>query len=406
MKGRIVKKKKIDIKNKIRNKILDFLSRFNSTAVLLFISPFFVLAILNEAYMLAVVLFIVPILIVFIRRNDHYMIFIPSLVYAFYQFVLMIVVPFFIKLYNYIEIALSGTEAILVMLLVCIAIVWLAMKVPTIKLWKLGRVNLSIVLAKGLGTLLIIFILEPIISLIAAEDLNTLADTWADPNVTSAIWLSVSMAFLATLASVILGIPLGYLLARRDFAGRSVIQGIVDIPIVIPHTVAGIALLTVFGVNGIIGAPLEELDIRFIDAWPGIVIAMMFVSAPFVINSARDGFAAVDPRFENVARSLGANRIQAFSKVSFRLSFRSIISGAIMSWARAISEFGAIIILVYFPMVAPTLIYDRFTSFGLMDSRPIAVLLVLVCLFIFITLRIFSGTGSVRQRHLPRGGGV
>jgi molybdate/tungstate transport system permease protein len=244
--------------------------------------------------------------------------------------------------------------------------------------------------------------LEPIISLLISEGLSTLVQTGSDPDVVAAIWLSISMALLATLISILLGVPLGYLLARHDFTGRTLIQGIVDVPVVIPHTVAGIALLIVFGVNGVIGAPLDELNVRFIDAWPGIVIAMMFVSAPFVVNSARDGFGAVDPRYENVARSLGATRLQAFSKVSFRLSLKPIITGAIMSWARAISEFGAIIILVYFPMVAPTLIYDRFTSFGLVESRPIAVLLIIVCLVVFIVLRFLSESSSFKR--LSRGG--
>ena len=390
-------KKRGDLRGKTRSKILDLFNRFDSTAVLLLISPFFVLAIVHEVFEIAIILFLIPLIIASIRRDNYHIILIPPLVYAFYQFALMIVVPFFIDFYDYLGSTFSDTVAIIAILILCIFIVWLAMKVPTIKLWKLGRINPSISLAKGLGTLLIIFILEPIVTLISSEGYNSLADKSADPNVVSDIWISVYMAFLATLASLMLGVPLGYLLARRNFTGRSIIQGIVDVPIVIPHTVAGIALLTVFGVNGVIGAPLQELDIKFIDAWPGIVIAMMFVSAPFVINSARDGFAAVDPRFENVARSLGANRIQAFSKVSFRLSVRSIITGGIMSWARAISEFGAVIILVYFPMVAPTLIYDRYTSFGLLDSRPIAVLLILVCLSVFIILRILTGTSSTRQ---------
>jgi molybdate/tungstate transport system permease protein len=257
-----------------------------------------------------------------------------------------------------------------------------------------NRINFSSALAKGLGALLIIFILEPIIILLLSVDYSTLAETAADQNVQAAIGLSIGMALLATIASLILGIPLGYLLARRDFMGRSFIQGLVDVPIVMPHLVSGIALLMVFGANGIIGAPLDSLGVRFVDAWPGIVIAMMFVSVPFVVNSARDGFAAVDPRLEKVGRSLGASRIQVFSTISLPLSMRSIITGGIMSWARAISEFGSIIIIVYFPMVATTLIYDRFTSFGLSSVRPISVLLILICLFIIIILRIVAGFGT------------
>jgi len=110
------------------------------------------------------------------------------------------------------------------------------------------------------------------------------------------------------------------------------------------------------------------------------------VSIPFVINSAKNGFQAVDPKLENVARSLGAGQFRAFSTVAVPLASRSIFTGAVMCWARAVSEFGAVVILVYHPMIAPTLIYDRFTNFGLVDSRPIAVLLIIICLLIFFSL--------------------
>lgn len=386
--------KRGELKIKILNKFQDLLNRFNSTAVLLVIGPFLVLAIINEIYLIAVFLFLIPLFIAFLHRSKYYIIFIPPLLYVFYQFILLIVVPFFVSTYNLLESTITSAGALLGILLFCIVIIYLAIRIPALKLWQVGRVSPAIILAKGLGALLIVFILEPIISLITSEDLSSLANTSADPNVLSAIWLSIGMAFLATLVSVLVGVPLGYLLARRRFAGRSFIQGIIDVPVVIPHTVAGIALLMVFGVNGVIGTPLAEVGVKFVDAWPGIVVAMMFVSVPFIVNSARDGFMAVDPRLENVARSLGATRTQAFSKVALRLSVRPIITGAIMSWARAISEFGAIIILVYFPMVASTLIYDRFTSFGLVDSRPIAVLLILVCLTVFVILRIIMETGS------------
>ncbi len=316
----------------------------------------------------------------------------------------MVAVPFIINLYNSLEVVITGSGTILIILVLCLLFAWVLMKIPSIPIKRIGKINISITLAKGLGALLLVFILEPLVFLIVSEDFHSLGETAADPYVMEAIWLSMSMAFLATVASVILGVPLGYLLARRDFLGRALIQGIVDVPIVMPHLISGIALLMVFGIHGIIGAPLAELGIRFVDAWPGIVVAMMFVSVPFVVNSARDGFAAVDPRLENVGRSLGATRLQAFSKIALRLNVKPIISGGIMAWARGISEFGAIIIIAYYPMVAPTLIYDRFTSFGLLDARPIAVLLILICLAVFIILRFLVETGSKRIKTLSFGG--
>ncbi|MCD6415582.1 MAG: ABC transporter permease, partial [Planctomycetes bacterium] len=200
--------------------------------------------------------------------------------------------------------------------------------------------------------------------------------------------ISVCAAGTATAIALALGVPAGYVLARRDFPGKAVIQGLVDLPVVVPHTVAGIALLGVLGREGIVGAAGQAVGLRFVDAFPGTVAAMLFLSAPFVVNAARSGFEAVSPRLENVSRSLGAGPALTFFKVSMPLASGSILSGAVMCWARAVSEFGAIVIIAYYPRVACTLIYDRFNAFGLSASRPAAVLLVLLCLFLFTLVRL------------------
>lgn len=241
-----------------------------------------------------------------------------------------------------------------------------------------------------ISILAVLFILIPIMVMISKEDINSLKDTFEDEVVRNAIFLSMGTAAISTIIALIFGVPLGYILARKNFFGKSIVQGIVDVPVVVPHTVAGIALLTVFGAQGLLGKPFSQVGIRFVDAWEGIVVAMLFVSIPFVINSARDGFLNVDPKLENVSRSLGASQFKSFMTISLPLASKNIFTGAVMAWARAISEFGAVIILVYYPMIAPTLIYDRFTSFGLAYSRPIAVLLILICITVFTLLRFLS----------------
>ena len=123
------------------------------------------------------------------------------------------------------------------------------------------------------------------------------------------------------------------------------------------------------------------------DAYPGIVVAMLFVSLPFLVDAAKEGFKEIDPRLENVARSLGASHWRTFREITFPLAFRSIFSGAILCWARGISEFSAVLILAYHPKSAPILLYEKFTSFGLAASRPISVLLISLCLVIFVVLR-------------------
>ncbi len=251
-----------------------------------------------------------------------------------------------------------------------------------------------------LGFLIIAFIVVTLGNMLATQviqDLGGLIKVTQDPVVLNSIWLSMYTAFLATLVAFIFGVPLAYILARKEFLGKSLIESIVDVPVVVPHTAAGIALYTVFMHHGgLIGAPLSSLNIVCEDAVPGIVFAMLFVSAPFLINSARDGFKSVDPRLENVARSLGASQWHTFCKISFPLAFRHILTGSILSWARAISEFGAVIFLVSWPRIAPLLMYERFESYGLSTSRPIAVLLIFICLTVFIFLRL----ASMRwQRH-------
>ncbi len=238
------------------------------------------------------------------------------------------------------------------------------------------------------GALLLLFLALPLIVMVTKETPVSLWAALAEQEVRSALWLSVSAAAVATAVALAAGVPLGYLLARRDFPGKAVVQGLVDMPVVVPHTVAGIALLGVLGGNGLLGAAGEAVGIRFVDAFPGTVAAMLFLSAPFVVNGARSGFEAVSPRLENVSRSLGAGAWGTFARVSLPLASGSILSGAVMCWARAVSEFGAVVIVAYYPRVACTLIYDRFTGFGLSESRPVAVLLVLLCLFIFVLIRL------------------
>ncbi len=240
----------------------------------------------------------------------------------------------------------------------------------------------------AVGALLLLFFALPLVVMVSRETPATLWEALGESEVRSALWISVIGAATATGIALLVGVPMGYLLARRDFPGKSVIQGMVDMPIVVPHTVAGVALLGVLGPEGIVGASAGRVGLRFVDAFPGTVAAMLFLSAPFVVNAARSGFEAVSPRLEKVSRSLGTGPWGTFLRVSLPLASGSILSGAVMCWARAVSEFGAVVIIAYYPRVACTLIYERFTSFGLGGSRPVAVLLVLLCLFIFILIRL------------------
>jgi molybdate/tungstate transport system permease protein len=171
---------------------------------------------------------------------------------------------------------------------------------------------------------------------------------------------------------------------------KSIVKGIIDLPVVLPHTAAGIALLGFISRDGILGKTAAVAGISLINNPSGIALAMAFVSLPFLINSARDGFAAVPERLEKAALSLGASRARVFFTISLPLAWRSIVTGFVMMFARGMSEFGAVVIIAYHPMIAPVLIYDRFSSFGLSYARPAAVLFIIVALVVFTLLRILS----------------
>lgn len=157
-----------------------------------------------------------------------------------------------------------------------------------------------------LGTVLLAIVVLPLLRLALQPSLASLAAAVNDIEVREALWLSVAGAFFAAVLSALFGIPLAYVLARSEFRGRGLIGAIVDLPLSVPHTVAGIALLMVFGRRGIIGAPADALlGVRFWATLAGIVVAMLFVSAPYTVNSARIGFQSVDQRLEMVARTLG-----------------------------------------------------------------------------------------------------
>ncbi|MCD6567562.1 MAG: ABC transporter permease [Dehalococcoidia bacterium] len=238
-----------------------------------------------------------------------------------------------------------------------------------------------------LGALIFLFIIVPLIKVVAGSNPAILLSTFLDPEVKDAIWLSLYTALIATIIGFFLGVPLAYLLARTEFPGKKLVEGLIDVPIVVPHTAAGIALLFIFGRQFFMGKVLNFAGIQVLDSTAGIVIAMLFVSIPFLIDSAKEGFKKVDVRLEKVARTLGASPWQAFFKISLPLAWRSIMAGNVMMWARGISEFGAVIILAYHPMIAPTLILERFETYGLSYSQPVAAILIIICLTIFIIFR-------------------
>jgi molybdate/tungstate transport system permease protein len=240
----------------------------------------------------------------------------------------------------------------------------------------------------ALGASLVLFIVGPLLRLLFMASPASLMEAARDPEVSASIALTVLTATASTAIALVLGVPLAFLLARRRFPGRRVVQALIELPVVIPHPVAGIALLLFLGRRSAVGGALAELGLEFVSHVPGIVAAMLFVSVPLLVSGAQEAFRGVDPKLERVARSLGDTPWRAFRRVTLPLAGRSILAAAILAWARSVSEFGSIVIITYNPKVASVLIFDRFTAFGLSAAVPAAVLLLLVALGVFALVRL------------------
>jgi molybdate/tungstate transport system permease protein len=243
------------------------------------------------------------------------------------------------------------------------------------------------ILFSVLGGMLLLFIVLPLLSILLGTTPQNVWSALTDPEVLRSIAVTLGAAAVATALAALTGVPLAFLLARRMYRGKPLVEALVNLPIVIPHTAAGVALLLVFGRRGLLGQWLVPLGITFTDSFAGIVVGMLFVSLPFLVNLSRESFALVDEELERVALIDGATPWQAFWHVSLPQAWRGVLAGALMMWARGISEFGAVVILAYHPKIVPTLVFERFEGFGLFAAQPVAALLVLIALATFIFLR-------------------
>lgn len=239
------------------------------------------------------------------------------------------------------------------------------------------------------GLLGLAVVLFPLLHLALQDSAQTLARAVARDEVQAAIARSVATAGVATLVIALFGLPLAYALARLEFKGKKLVESLVDVPILVPQPVVGIALAVLLGPGSPLGSFVEKaVGLRFAGTALGIVIAQVFVSSPFLIKTAMTAFEGVPVHLESASRTLGAGAFATFYRVTLPLASRGVLVGLALSFARAVSEFGSILLFAASPITAPVLVHNEFLRLGLGESRPIAVLLLLVCLWIFLTLQL------------------
>ncbi|MEJ2686964.1 MAG: ABC transporter permease [Gammaproteobacteria bacterium] len=246
----------------------------------------------------------------------------------------------------------------------------------------------------ALGALFVASIVVPlaVLSIDALSAPGELGRVAADSEAQSAVLLSLEAAALTALAAGVLGIPLAWLLARSQFPGKGLIQAVVDVPLTVPHVVAGMAVLFVYGRRGLLGVPLHHFfGLKFWGSLPGIVVAMLFVSAPYTVSAARLAFEGIDPRLEQAARSLGAGPWGVLWRVVLPLSWRGLLTAVTLSYARAVSEFGAVIMIGLFPLTEAVKIYKLFMGFGVTECLALSLIVLVISLLIFLLLRGLAG---------------
>jgi molybdate/tungstate transport system permease protein len=267
---------------------------------------------------------------------------------------------------------------------------------------RIGERSVATVAVGLLASLLLLFLLLPVGQLVVRGGPQGFGRLLGDTELQRALWLTVLTATAATLVGVVLGTPLAWLLARRDFPGRALVAAALDLPLVIPHPVAGIALLLTFGRASALGGALATVGLGIVSTPLGIVIAMLFVSAPLYVSGARESFARVDRRYESVAQTLGDSPWRVFRRITLPLASRGLLAAAVVMWARAVSEFGAIVILVHYPKTVSVLSYDRFTTYGLGEAIPVAAVLVVAALLPLAALRALRGSAPATSAGVER----
>jgi molybdate transport system permease protein len=243
----------------------------------------------------------------------------------------------------------------------------------------------------ALATLGVAFFILPLLGLLLRAPWRDAARSLTEPDTLQALKLSLVASFSATGIALVLGVPMAWIYARVEFPGRALLRALTTLPMVLPPVVGGIALLLAFGRRGLFGSWLDTtfgITLPFTTA--GVVMAETFVAMPFLVLTVEAGLRSMDRRYEEAARTLGASRWRAFTRVTLPLIAPSLFAGAVLCWARALGEFGATITFAgNFPGITQTM---PLAVYLLLESNQeasfiLSLVLLLISLLVLIGLR-------------------
>ncbi len=246
-----------------------------------------------------------------------------------------------------------------------------------------GRAPAALVIAGVIG---FAFLVVPVVAVVAKAPWGSVAHELGNADVRTALWLSLATTAISAALCLVFGVPLAWALARVDFPGRRVARAFVTLPLVMPPVVGGVALLLAFGRTGLIGSWLDDafgITVPFTTA--AVVLAQTFVALPFMVISVEGAFRSTDVRYDDAAATLGASRLATFWHVTLPLAAPGIAAGTLLSWARALGEFGATITFAgNFPGVTRTMPLQIYIGLQSDPDAAIALSLVMIALSIVV----------------------
>jgi molybdate/tungstate transport system permease protein len=232
--------------------------------------------------------------------------------------------------------------------------------------------------ALALGGVLLLYYLAPLVALFLSVPVEDVLARMSAPSVVNSATTSLLSASISAVIATVFGLPLAYWLARSEARWKNAVLAVVVLPLVLPPTVGGIVLLTVFGPGTPLGEAAVAAGFPLTRSLAGVVLAQTFVASPFVVVTAKAAFEGVDRSLEYASRSLGKGRWETARNVTLPLALPGILAGVTLAFARAMGEFGATMMVAYYPQTMPVEIWDSFKELGLDHAYPVAIVLVVI----------------------------